>query len=258
MAALGLSGLALAADPGPQKADSHDSNAAQSDGAPQRTSPLVTIINPPAAPLQSAANQGPQPHDEPHKPFWLQWEFWTAFGTLGLGAVTLLLVGKTDGLIRSAERSSERQLRAYLSAAQMFLIEQDQTGTKFEVRVMLKNFGQTPAYAVVFSGILQLIPANVVPNFDFNVAKPGNPGNAVIGPTQDKSYSCVLGGTLTNLEILDLLNPNHNDTLVVWGTAWYKDAFGRGRHTNFCRAVVWHVPGEQPLWMDLPGHNDAD
>jgi hypothetical protein len=250
----------LAAEPRPEAASAHSDNPSQNERAshPALSGPLVTIINPPSAPLQGAPAQGSESHDKPDKPFWLDWEFWTAIGTLALGGVTLWLVRKTDGLIRSAEKSSERQLRAYLSVAGMTFVEQNPQGAKFEVKTVIKNFGQTPAHDVRFRGRVEVLATNVIQNFDFNLIEIGTPEGAFVGPTQEKFYSNILDRNLTQAEIADLLNPAGAHKLIIWGTVWYKDAFGRSRHTNFCRVALWITAGTQPNWLDMTRYNDAD
>ncbi|MEI9891284.1 MAG: hypothetical protein WDN45_12750 [Caulobacteraceae bacterium] len=175
-----------------------------------------------------------------------------------MGIVTLWLVRKTEGLIRSAEKSSERQLRAYLSVSGMAFVEQDQHGTKFEVKTTIKNFGQTPAHDVRFRGRLEVLATNVIQNFDFALVEIPTPEGVFLGPTQEKFYSNLLDRILPPLAVSDLLNPSGGHKAVIWGTVWYKDAFGRRRYTNFCRFVLWITAGTQPNWLDVNRHNDAD
>jgi hypothetical protein len=92
--------------------------------------------------------------------FALHEKFWVSFGTIILAAVTLILGAATvflylatRALVRSAEHTAERQLRAYVGLEATKLIELN--GPKGpRVRLRVKNFGLTPAYdVVVISGL---------------------------------------------------------------------------------------------------------
>jgi hypothetical protein len=70
-----------------------------------------------------------------------------AIFTILLGIFTVILAGATQALVRGAERTERRQLRAYLHNLKGTVrgIEVDKIPY---VEVDIKNFGQTPAYNV--------------------------------------------------------------------------------------------------------------
>jgi hypothetical protein len=80
-------------------------------------------------------------------------KFWVSFGTIILAAVTLILGAATAflylatrALVRGADDTAQRQLRAYISIiiAEATFFED----RPFTVRIVFKNSGKTPAYRV--------------------------------------------------------------------------------------------------------------
>jgi hypothetical protein len=68
-----------------------------------------------------------------------------AMFTIILGLFTVNLAGSTDSLVKSAERTAERQLRAYLSIEKAIRVDSHSLSPEF--LISFKNRGQTPAYS---------------------------------------------------------------------------------------------------------------
>lgn len=86
-------------------------------------------------------------------------EYWDSERTIALFTVflfvaTCLLWTSTHDLVRGAEETAERQLRAYTSASSRDGMPSLTVGTNQAMGVVLTNFGQTPAHAVRYWGDL--------------------------------------------------------------------------------------------------------
>jgi len=69
------------------------------------------------------------------------------YGEWLLFAATMGLWWATWRLVKSAEKTAERQLGAYIGVESCRVVTND-WGSTFEVQVLIKNAGQTPAYDV--------------------------------------------------------------------------------------------------------------
>ena len=151
-----------------------------------------------------------------------------AVATVVLAVGTGFLWNATRRLVRGAEQTAERQLRAYVSV-ESATITGLQTGFTPTARLRVKNFGQTPAYALTGNGGIAL-------GIAFDKLPPPTstqPGKTVsglpIGATTDQFH--VLPAPLTQ-EMVDLLT-NGALTLWVYGSMQYQDAFSRVRTTSY-------------------------
>lgn len=85
-----------------------------------------------------------------------------AFFTAGLFVATWFLWLATRGLVSGADRTAERQLRAYVFVqAQNIHISDDTIAVRYEFR----NTGQTPAYNVRHAGKLEILPSPLPADF---------------------------------------------------------------------------------------------
>jgi hypothetical protein len=154
-------------------------------------------------------------------------DFWIAIGTLIIAAFTLLLGiatfllwRATRNLVRGAERTAERQLRAYIGILH-YEIRNAKTGQHPECDIAFKNFGLTPAYKVKVRNEFKFIALPGRPE-DFAMTDP-NP-IAPLAPANETTLKSKADNTLTQDEVdqleLDVAR------LFCFGEMTYEDAFG--------------------------------
>jgi hypothetical protein len=187
--------------------------------------------------------------------------------TIVLAIATGFLYRATRDLVRGAEDTSERQLRAYLSVELSgFNISRHEGRFFCEPSYKISNTGQTPAYAVE-----QLIDLKIYPwplPADFIVLSPTTsplPSKTTINPRQ------TVAGTARKMLTLDAdALEKKGERIYVVGVFKFVDAFRHARHVRFCGSFentvelvrTGMIPG--PKWS-VPTtfswgqqHNDAD
>lgn len=218
--------------PRPQTTQDHEDSATsdqQDASAPSVAQPIAPrsseALKPPAK------NDG-DAHEHGDKPFWEEWEFWTAFGTIGLGIATLWLVFKTDGLIKSAEGSAERQLRAYVTVMLRGVeVDPAQNG---HAAIQIYNRGQTPAHDLAVYWTFSVAPKEPTREaIDWIDSKATclKEERFVLGPNEDRGADCYVK-PLSDDEALAVLEDR--EWLYVVGRVEYFDAFKKPRITRFC------------------------
>jgi hypothetical protein len=139
--------------------------------------------------------------------------------------VTFLLFAATYDLVKSAERTAKRQLRAYLGIENI-TITQVAVGKKPQAIVEVQNFGQTPAYDVrCWTEAGALSPSAKLKR------RMLEPGRRVIDPGGRMLIRSTLDHELTQAELDSIAD----DTLAIlfWGCIRYRDAFRYRRKTEF-------------------------
>ncbi len=151
-----------------------------------------------------------------------------------LSIVTLMLWGATVGLVRSADRTAERQLRAYFDLRSAN-VENFEQGKVPKVVLGFKNVGQTPAIEVVLQMSIQVRDSgNEPPEVDLTVFPDGS--KSTIGR----------GGSLNSrLEMSEPLSEysfeavkNDKATFFAWGIIRYSDVYEHRRYLRFRMALV--------------------
>lgn len=156
-----------------------------------------------------------------------------AIGTLALVAVTFILAiatgflwKATRDLVKGAEATSERQLRAYLSFSKSSL-ENFGTAEPIKASLKVKNCGQTPAYEVRdwMQFTIQPFPYDEIDSADFiptsSTLGPGDAGNLIARmpkPLSHMQFSGIISGDLA---------------IYVSGEVRYRDAFGTERVSRY-------------------------
>lgn len=234
------------------------------------TSPLVVRLAQAPADHSNAA-QNEEEADRKANPDW-----WMAWLTGGLLFVALAQIGlfwwqlniirrsQTDTRlaakaamrsVKHAEKTSIRQLRAYVGAIMTLLDKKasidDDGGTYW-----IKNFGQTPAYEVrsyakyhVEAGENARCPANL----DFGNLEGDSGSVATLHQGQETRVRFY-----ADLESFKTLKSDVLKgylTLFIFGLIRYKDAFGEPRWTKFCFRFK---RGEKPVIEMCEKHNEAD
>ncbi len=147
-----------------------------------------------------------------------------------IGIVTWMLWLATVGLVRGAEKTAERQLRAYVGIDRITATVM-KIGQIPEIRIRIKNSGQTPAYSVKHGYAYGFKPPDR-PDHEFRADPSANSGTTiaanmkismtdaspVVGPLTQKRIDAIKSGTLI---------------FYVWGETNYVDVFGNKRTTRY-------------------------
>ncbi len=186
-------------------------------------------------PAQKSQAQADHEHYEHHEKPTL--DRWLTYSTIVLAVVTAALAwftfrlwGATGKLVVGADKTAERQLRAYL------WVVPDVEG-KFSsisdlctrgVKLVVKNGGQTPAYGVKhFASIGLFESESDLDDMDFS-----EPGSKFVLNPGAESYLRI--GRSAPLSADDLARINASKAFVyIWGEVRYKDAFKREQWTKF-------------------------
>jgi hypothetical protein len=141
--------------------------------------------------------------------------------------VTLMLVGVTYRLVTSGKESSERQLRAYVSAQPAGINPYRGIEQRILGHIVVVNSGQTPAKDILH--IVRLFwteKDNWEPELNESLTKT----DAVLQPRAEMKIG-------SNPQPLSIITGREEDRsyLYVWGRIEYRDEFSnRTRFTNFC------------------------
>jgi hypothetical protein len=165
-----------------------------------------------------------------------------AAGTLLIAIFTWTLWRSTDKMWRvtndtlhHAERTAERQLRAYVDIVSGQILDFGKPGN-VKLRLVIKNSGQTPAYNL---SQWTSVGADDIP-----------PKTGFAGPNLPVSHVSTLapGGFHTVLQEYGPLTESHiakikDDKAAIWtwGCVDYRDAFGHPRKTLF--RLLYSGPG---------------
>jgi hypothetical protein len=149
-----------------------------------------------------------------------------------------------------------RQTRAYLTVNLGGVVQQDNTSNyRFEIRMLVQNVGNTPAYRVASNTHVGILPFPLPVDFEFpQYVDTGASGiigphlNAVITGIADRMFS---DDELHELEFGD------SKQLYIYGIVKYQDAFDAPRQTEFCDAIRWMKNGTF-MTLNAPRFNDAD
>jgi hypothetical protein len=187
------------------------------------------------------------------------------YGEWLLFLATMALFWATWRLVTGAEKTAERQLRAYVFVRPIsthFLYDGD--SCRVTITYVAKNSGQTPAFQLLhFGEICNLMVPTVT---RITTPPPTGPLSAVsLGPGAEIEGT-VWG--IMGIEKLKELGTSFKKIHVV-GTAIYIDAFQKRRETQFCfyvanlgEMLASHTgtrgsDGESKFWFS-PQHNNAD
>jgi hypothetical protein len=160
--------------------------------------------------------------------------------TILIALATIFLWAATRDLVRSAEKTAERQLRAYVGLSEVTIENMTQLFARqdFEVHFVLTNNGQTPAYNVISYGEVAVASA-INPELP---APTGTPHMTTIGPGVS-NHKWLHKTPLTSAEIAGIQNGSM--CLYAYVDYRYKDAFGKTRNTR-CRTEIGGRAGWRP------------
>ena len=164
---------------------------------------------------------------EPSGPFGLSADWWVAIFTGVLTVATIGLWLETRRSIEHARLATERELRAYISV-ETFKIGAFHEPGKFGIILKIINTGKTPAYELVFqsNSIRDSLDGKFIPK----VSHSGDGSKTTVGAGREL-YGTEECDGLSKDEVLSLINKQN--TLFLYGSVMYKDAFGKNRETTF-------------------------
>jgi hypothetical protein len=201
-------------------------------------------------------------------------EYWVIFGRrlkitdTTLVAVTFLIFiatcflwWATRRLVREAQETSRRQLRAYIGYHGTHPCPNMDKTKLAHIQMVFKNFGQTPAYDVEF---FLNCPAVFKNEAEGKWSKgQSSYAKSVVNPGQfipyNRGYQVPeVAARIADLTTADPDEPHSARAFVyLWGEVHYVDAFGGKRWTRF----RWHVGGmniKDGEWSICRGGNEAD
>jgi hypothetical protein len=151
----------------------------------------------------------------------------TAVFTFGLALGTFLLFWATRTLVKGAEGTAKRQLRAYINIEGAIMM--DWTSPDPMVRVVFKNFGDTPAYDVTYKFEVKgdMIPLGAELTLSSSAI---SAAAGVIGPSGPLTITQALAPITQIREFI----AKGNRGIYAFGKIDYTDAFKASRWTKFC------------------------
>lgn len=158
----------------------------------------------------------------------------------------------------TAQIASERQLRAYVDCVKAALSAPLAVGEGYELKVCVKNLGQTPARNVRVRVVLVITNLNVTvvdkELFDRIPIRDEVSSDGSLGSGVEANVTFVKSAEEAAALIPDLLNSRRK--LLIKGRVDYVDIFGVPRWSTFARHL--NSPADQTLQIGPTGTNDWD
>lgn len=158
-----------------------------------------------------------------------------AFFTCLLFFATLALWWATRRLVVGAEKSSERQLRAYISSRPDF-IHSFSPKTLATMRYTIENHGQTPAYSMRNSAVVDILPYPLPEEFKFPPLPESMGAPMTLHPKETIFGNVTAQRNFSAKEISDAANDS-GYRIYCFGIVTY-ETFGSTHTTKFCRSIV--------------------
>jgi len=247
----------------------------------------ITAPGPKNQPAKSESNHSDKNEEEEgeKRPLWVRiWDSSDKLSTLAIALfngllvyVTFRLVTSTDKLwiagerqLYQSRRSSERQLRAYVSATPR-RVYNFSSSVAIEISFEMINHGRTPAYDVTTLTKVDTLPYPLTDNFDPRVPDtPPKASRSVLFPNQTRYGRGLMKRVLDHKQIGEITKAT-DVRLYIIGVVKYKDTFDVPHTTRFCYS---HIGGERlkeamtspvrgPILDEMvfeaaDQHNDAD
>jgi hypothetical protein len=189
-----------------------------------------------------------------HLDLWIVCE-WLGTHLLEIG--TIALASFVFIQIRDTRKSSERQLRAYISVepGQSFT-QNKRRKTVFEFRPFVVNNGQTPANDVRISSMIEMVAPSRPETFNYVIEPVTGPFSVTtIGPRQNRFHTRLFNRRFTISEMKRLLRGTKS--IHIWGVVDYLDIFKRVQRTKFSFLVYLTTKRSQVVWNNTELFNDA-
>jgi hypothetical protein len=160
--------------------------------------------------------------------------------TTALAVYTALLWRATGRLVKGAEDTAERQLRAYVCVEKSTGAEAREDPMWPAFKIVVRNFGRTPAYDFVGQvgvGVdvypLASPPAPPPEGVDTSLRS-----STILGPDCESTFMAVFRNKPDPAQVRAI----NEGRAAMWvrGFFTYRDAFGKARQTTCC--LVWRDP----------------
>jgi hypothetical protein len=183
----------------------------------------------------------------------------TATATVLLALSTLFLWFTTSDLVKEAERTARRQLRAYVGVIlPSGSVVHPTPGQRLSSRIVIKNFGQSPAYEVVINAAI--VPDSFpligdLPAFDRTPSRTGS--RTILHPDQTTDTGGFSKEPLAQEEFGRLRTEHETRRLYFYGEVTYRDIFKKQHTTRF----RLHTPAgnaDVKQWLYAYDGNEAD
>jgi hypothetical protein len=155
--------------------------------------------------------------------------FWLTGFTGGLVFATVMLCIATGWLVLEGKRSSDRQLRAYLSATPKLAMNWMNPGFNIGISINLHNHGQTPASHIRYGWGLGSLQAPLPVGFRFPPISVQIDNNQTLFPRETLPFR-IFAERPTAAQIAAV--ETNTERFYVWGVITYEDAFRRTRTTK--------------------------
>jgi hypothetical protein len=240
-------------DGSPQKPHPSDATGdAQTDK--RGTSELPLIVSPTQEEAKQISNDRLEKSANDRHLVWLTAIL--ASGTIILAVATSFLWLSTRRLVKDADNTAKRQLRAYVNVVIDTNISMvlDSNNLRPKRDVYIKNFGKTPAHEVTIVGNF------VIGDYELKECLPkleweGHGSKVVIHPGHEQL--CTLRAKTAFTEDEYGLFSDRKKNMYFYGRIEYKDAFGDPRWTIFrLRTIPTGVGVSQ--WISCSEGNDAN
>lgn len=174
-----------------------------------------------------------------------------------------------DEIIKSVEISQrlatqqkligELQTRAYVAVNYIgTVLQNNETGYRFEPRLQIVGTGITPAYKVCHRSASDVLDYPLPEDFDFPLAiEEKHPSIGTLGPRNTFIISAITPRLYAPDEIEELMS-GVKKRIFVWGIITYEDAFQTPRYLKFCQSIIWMADRQTSLGFNDPRHNDAN
>lgn len=162
------------------------------------------------------------------------------FFTALLFAATVFLYRATRDLVKGAGDIAKRQLRAYVHVKDVIMSHMN-SGLQPNIQMIIKNYGQTPAYRV--TNTFTCVPLSSPIEKDFSLDQAQTAELADLGPTQH-TFSTAKYPIDRWMEVKSsLVSDRKNKRFYVFGRISYVDAFNDSWETQFRYRLLVDVEG---------------
>jgi hypothetical protein len=167
-------------------------------------------------------------------------EFSLAVLTLALVVVTGMLWFATDRLVRGAEETARKQLRAYLVIDGIELIRQNkESGKKLTHHLKIINTGQTPARKMRIDAITRILDHPISVAFDIRLPITEERSSYSLGRDKSTLFAADADRLFTEQEITETASESAGGKRIYsYGTVWYEDVFGSPRFTAASLSIL--------------------
>jgi hypothetical protein len=165
--------------------------------------------------------------------------------------------------IESADASSRRELRAYLTVVigpatyQVRRAVEDGGDLRFGCDPIILNTGRTPARKIQFKARAAILPWPLPKETHLPEGIDEGTGDNILGAQQNANMFAVVEGFCQDGDIQAIKDGFGAKALYVWGKITYEDVFGDVHYTRFCQHIYWTMD-DKVRGNYIPGRNDAD